>query len=316
MSKKGLTLTKERSDDANMSEKGLKDSITLSKERSDDASKTRTADATKKIATVDLARKSEGRRLMDSVTEINKVASSKICDDTYEEIFKRLALNKKSNLSSRAGCGVDILYLMDCTGSMGTSITACREKIKEIGEAVRKEHQHCQLRQAFIGYRDYGDSGSLMQLDFVGEDNLKAFQQFMDPIGPTGGGDMPEDIAPALKAATGLSWQSPTKLLIHFADAPCHGKTYYSGTGDNYPAGSPTGIVPETQLKILYQMKIDFFFAQVGNKADTNQMVEVFKSAYENPKKAALFRVLDSFSNPEDFVPLVVGSISDTLTKI
>eukprot|EP01023_Acetabularia_acetabulum_P042642 TRINITY_DN423_c0_g1_i6.p7 TRINITY_DN423_c0_g1~~TRINITY_DN423_c0_g1_i6.p7 ORF type:complete len:103 (-),score=11.55 TRINITY_DN423_c0_g1_i6:943-1251(-) len=85
---------------------------------------------------------------------------------------------------------------------------------------------------------------------------------------------------------------------------------------DDYPGGSPTGINPEDQLKVLYQMKIDFFFAQVGNKADTNQMVEVFKSAYENPKKAALFRVLDSFSNPEDFVPLVVGSISDTLTKI
>lgn len=44
---------------------------------------------------------------------------------------------------------------------------------------------------------------------------------------------------------TELSWQSTTRLLIHFGDAPCHGNNYHGGYArngpDSYPGGDPTG---------------------------------------------------------------------------
>ena len=39
----------------------------------------------------------------------------------------------------------------------------------------------------------------------------------------------------------GLDWQSSTKLVIHFGDAPAHGSKYYTYCGDLHPGGDPTG---------------------------------------------------------------------------
>lgn len=43
--------------------------------------------------------------------------------------------------------------------------------------------------------------------------------------------------------AVDLNWQSSTRLLIHFGDAPCHGIRYHGGKqySDNYPKGDPLG---------------------------------------------------------------------------
>ena len=39
----------------------------------------------------------------------------------------------------------------------------------------------------------------------------------------------------------GLDWQSSTKLIIHFGDAPAHGNRYYTSFHDLHPEGDPTG---------------------------------------------------------------------------
>lgn len=45
-----------------------------------------------------------------------------------------------------------------------------------------------------------------------------------------------------LQAALKLSWRSSTKLLIHFGDAPAHGRQYHAPcVHDNYLAGDPSG---------------------------------------------------------------------------
>jgi hypothetical protein len=63
-------------------------------------------------------------------------------------------------------------------------------------------------------------------------------------IAASGGGDAPEDIAGAFDKIAEMEWKSRTKLIIHIADAPCHGSQYH-GLGDSYPAGDPHGLVPE-----------------------------------------------------------------------
>ena len=46
---------------------------------------------------------------------------------------------------------------------------------------------------------------------------------------------------------TELSWESSTRLLVHFGDAPCHGSRYHGGVAfarngpDTYPHGNPDG---------------------------------------------------------------------------
>ena len=70
---------------------------------------------------------------------------------------------------------------------------------------------------------------------------------------PPPGQDFPEDVAGGLHLATGLDWRSSIRLCILIADAPCHGREYHGGIGDNYPGGCPKGKDP---TKLLYQLQV------------------------------------------------------------
>ena len=55
------------------------------------------------------------------------------------------------------------------------------------------------------------------------------------------------DVAGGLKHATELSWRSPVRLCILFANAPCHG-TIYHDFPDAYPKGCPAGVDPARMI--------------------------------------------------------------------
>jgi hypothetical protein len=66
----------------------------------------------------------------------------------------------------------------------------------------------------------------------------------LDKCPAKGGGDGPEDVAGGLNAVLDLSWIASTRLVIHIADAPCHGTAYHGGKfRDDYPDGDPLGLV-------------------------------------------------------------------------
>jgi len=54
----------------------------------------------------------------------------------------------------------------------------------------------------------------------------------------TGGGDTCEDVAGALKVASGaqMGWSRSNRCVIHFLDAPPHGSSYHDlgAGGDNH----------------------------------------------------------------------------------
>ncbi|CAM9944801.1 unnamed protein product, partial [Hapterophycus canaliculatus] len=56
-----------------------------------------------------------------------------------------------------------------------------------------------------------------------------------------------------MKHATQLSWRSPVRLCILFADAPCHGRQYH-GLRDPYPQGCPRGVDP---AKMIYELQYE-----------------------------------------------------------
>ncbi len=65
---------------------------------------------------------------------------------------------------------------------------------------------------------------------------------------------------------------SSTRLLVHFADAPCHGTTYHT-LDDDYPDGDPNGLNPIKLLEKLCLFRVDYYFAQI-NKT-TEQMTNI-----------------------------------------
>ena len=48
------------------------------------------------------------------------------------------------------------------------------------------------------------------------------------------------------------------QILIHIADAPCHGTMYHTGSGDHYPNGDPAGISYESMMQQVVRLDIQY----------------------------------------------------------
>lgn len=254
------------------------------------------------------------RRKMEAEDRLNTGPSTGILKET---------LNIEIRETEKVMLGVDVCFLVDCTGSMTQFIKAVKERIGEIVVEVssiqpaRKPH----LQFAFVGYKDHCDGDNrLVAVDFLElvEDysspaSLAAVSEFKDKIKgivASGGGDDPEDIAGGLNKVAELNWKSSTKLIVHFADAPCHGTKYHS-LKDDYPNGDPNNLQPEDLLRRLMAKRIDYYFMKIKNATD--KMVEIFKEVYSHGR--AEFRVVQVDTAAKDFVPQVVKSITNSMIR-
>lgn len=126
--------------------------------------------------------------------------------------------------------GVDIAFLVDITGSMAPYLAEMLGRTKEIFHAASEVHAEAIKRVAFVGYRDIEDPipwglDRFRILDFVRAPDK--FHNFLSGVRADGGGDRCEDIAGGLQKVLDLSWHSSTRVLVHLADFPCHGRQYH-----------------------------------------------------------------------------------------
>ena len=62
---------------------------------------------------------------------------------------------------------LDLLFIVDCTGSMSSWIEAVKLEIEGIVSAVCNQHSGSIVRVGFVGYRDYGDTNRFEVADFT-----------------------------------------------------------------------------------------------------------------------------------------------------
>jgi len=207
--------------------------------------------------------------------------------------------------------GVDVCFLMDCTGSMSAFIKAAKEKVYEIIREITKNENKATLRFAFVGYRDHCDGADrLVSVDFVDEIKGSAFESTLNACPATGGGDAPEDVAGGLNLCTQLSWLCSTRLLIHFGDAPCHGSNYHA-CQDSYPGGDPLGLKPEDLLQTLINKRVDYYFMRINTSTD--KMASIFQNVYERVREK--FTIIPVDAAAADFAPKVVNSIRSSMAR-
>eukprot|EP01080_Neovahlkampfia_damariscottae_P002033 gene2033-1540_t len=181
---------------------------------------------------------------------------------------------------------LDLCFLMDATGSMGSWITQTKANILQIIDDMNKENPNQQIRLAMVAYRDYTDSKLLEVFQF--STKYQDFKNFVGKIQATGGGDGAEDVFSGIDAALKLDWSSKAKMLIHFADAPCHGNKYHTkGYSDNYAElDHKYGLTAENLFEKMIKMEIDFSFMKIQN--DTDIMIEEFKKIYDEGSRIIL----------------------------
>jgi Mg-chelatase subunit ChlD len=118
---------------------------------------------------------------------------------------------------------LDVLFLLDSTGSMSDEIAALRDNLLSISARINALPAQPDVRFGLVSYRDRGDTYITQVYSFTSD--VIQFQAELQQVQADGGGDTPESVNEALHdALSGVEWRGPeaVKLIILIADAPPH----------------------------------------------------------------------------------------------
>ncbi|MGI9644711.1 MAG: VWA domain-containing protein [Ilumatobacteraceae bacterium] len=117
---------------------------------------------------------------------------------------------------------LDVLFLLDATGSMGDEIGRLKSTIDVVADRVAALEPAPDVRFAMTLYRDEGDAFVSATYDFTAD--VAEFQAALSEVVAEGGGDYPEALDEGLaEALAAPSWREPAdavQLVFIVADAP------------------------------------------------------------------------------------------------
>eukprot|EP01133_Synstelium_polycarpum_P018018 gene18018-21506_t len=207
--------------------------------------------------------KTRGKKTLEEISTAIDLRKSEI-----KEIFKAIRISEI----------VDLVFLVDCTGSMQPHINQVKNDITTVQSNLSRKFANLDLKFAFVRYTDL-DVGRdrTTVLDFT--KSPTDFVNFVGRITAGGGGDGPEDIFGGLDAAFSLSWRDrSTKVLIHIADAPCHG-TMYHDLQDTYPSGTPDGLTHDKLMASLARKMVNIFDDSLKKHSRNQLSISGFSAA-------------------------------------
>lgn len=122
------------------------------------------------------------------------------------------------------GAIIEVVFVLDTTGSMSGLIQASKEKIWSIASSMAQAEQAPQIRMGLVAYRDRGDAYVTRVAD-LSSDLDSMFATLMD-YRAEGGGDGPESVNKALyDAVHRISWSQDERtfqVIFLVGDAPPH----------------------------------------------------------------------------------------------
>ncbi len=117
--------------------------------------------------------------------------------------------------------GLEVVFVVDSTGSMGNSITAAKNGIDAMLEVLRALVPDA--RFGLIAYRDRGRREDYLLRVLPLDRDFYAAVNFVQSIDADGGGDVPEAVLDGLRAAFQLEFRPGARRVVVLAgDAPPH----------------------------------------------------------------------------------------------
>ena len=119
---------------------------------------------------------------------------------------------------------VDVVFVLDTTGSMSGLIQTAKEKIWSIASTMASAQPTPEIRIGLVAYRDRGDDYVTKVVDL--SDDLDSVYATLMDFQADGGGDTPESVNKALyDAVHNVSWSQGTqayRVVFLVGDAPPH----------------------------------------------------------------------------------------------
>jgi Ca-activated chloride channel family protein len=135
---------------------------------------------------------------------------------------------------------LDLVFLVDETGSMGSYIDEVRTRLVELVDALRASTLCRSLRLGVVSYRDHPPQDATYASHVVPlTSEIDKVRIAVQSLSAEGGGDGPESVTDGLYDLVRLDWRaSAVKAVVWFGDAPPHG---VEPQGDAFPQGCPCG---------------------------------------------------------------------------
>ena len=177
---------------------------------------------------------------------------------------------------------LDLVFIMDITGSMGIHLEFAKTKILSIINLITK-NSTVEVKLGFVGYRDYLDSRDeyLIYPELTNE--VEKVKQFISSAQVGGGGDC-EDMPGGLTSALNYKWKGRSRFALLIADVPCHGIQYHGVKGfDRFPQGDSKYNVIEI-IKSFAKKNINLVCLNITE--NTIKLYNNFIDYYNQGKKA------------------------------
>lgn len=119
---------------------------------------------------------------------------------------------------------LEVVFVIDTTGSMGGLIEGAKQKIWSIASRMASGKPTPRIRVGLVAYRDRGDEYVTKRFDL--SDDLDTVYKNLQGFQAGGGGDAPESVGQGLADAVGkMTWSQDTraaKMIFVVGDQPGH----------------------------------------------------------------------------------------------
>lgn len=119
---------------------------------------------------------------------------------------------------------VEVVFVLDTTGSMASLIEGAKRKIWSIATTIVDQNPQAEVRMGLVAYRDVGDD--YVTKSFALTKDIQSLYGDLLALQAGGGGDTPESVNEALDVAVGQSaWSQDARtdrIIFLVGDAPPH----------------------------------------------------------------------------------------------
>ncbi|CAD8212235.1 unnamed protein product [Paramecium octaurelia] len=245
--------------------------------------------------------------LFDQSTSI-MVSSEKFTrSDIADAYFEKIYTNQIKKMVQKAQV-IDVLFILDITGSMQRWLTSAKSNIHNIIEEFQTQIDKKKniIRTAIVAYRDFGDDENLLYREFTSDP--KIIFEFLKQLQAKGGGDDPEDVIGALEKGFRLNISKDEESVLCtflICDNPCHGP-YHENLQDHHFDKVQEGDL-ENIMQKYFQLKKNNFFTCYKITDATDLMFKKMQIAFPTLKITA--------STPDDFKQQVLFSLQQSLQQ-
>jgi hypothetical protein len=151
---------------------------------------------------------------------------------------------------------LDLVFLVDETGSMGSYIEEVKRRLIEIVDTLRAAPLCRSLRMGLVSYRDHPPQDHTFASRVVPlTADIESIRVGVARMEASGGGDGPESVTDGLYDLVRLDWRPrAARVVVWVGDAPPHGVE--PPGADGFPGGCPCGHHWYTQAESCREMGI------------------------------------------------------------